>query len=157
MVICYRWSFVTAASGWATLIRTTTDAIQKFVLYAQNVLCKFMSTVAYPLYLSAFRQELLQKKIVFYFWSYHFLAYFYAFSGSYKGPFIYDVHTEGVRIRRMHVDGGRGQALCGRPHRTLKLKSTDIILSSSHAKKLVYFCTRISSLDGIKSGNFSAI
>jgi len=25
---------------------------------------------------------------------------------------------------------------CGRPHRTLKLESTDVILSSSHAKKL---------------------
>src|SRR6218665_2363497 len=121
MVICYRWSFVTAASRWATLIRTTTDAIQKFVLYAQNVLCKFMSTVAYPLYVSAFRQELLQKKIVFYFWSYHFLAYFYAFSGFYRGPFFYDVHRggEGVGLRGMQVEGGRGQALCGRPHRTL--------------------------------------
>ena len=56
---------------------------------------------------------------------------------------------------------GRGQAqmdACGRPHRKLKLESTDVILSSSHAKKLVYFLTRISFLlDGIKSENFSAI
>jgi len=29
-----------------------------------------------------------------------------------------------------------GQALCGRPHRNLKLESTDVILSSSHARKL---------------------
>src|SRR6218665_257664 len=34
---------------------------------------------------------------------------------------------------------GRGQAPCGRPHRKLKLESTDVILSSFHAKKLVYF------------------
>jgi len=37
---------------------------------------------------------------------------------------------------------GRGrwcQAPCGRPHRKLNLESTDIILSSSHAKKLMYF------------------
>ena len=53
--------------------------------------------------------------------------------------------------------GGGGPAPCGRPHRKLKLEFTDIILSSSHAKKLVYFFTRISSLDGIKSGNFSVI
>jgi len=53
------------------------------------------------------------------------------------------------------VDGGGGQAPCGRPHKKLKLESTDVILSSSHAKKLAYFFTRISSLDGIKSGNFS--
>jgi len=52
---------------------------------------------------------------------------------------------------------GRGQASCGRPHRKLKLESTDVILSSSHAKKLVYFFTRILSLDEIKSENFSAI
>ena len=37
------------------------------------------------------------------------------------------------------MDGGRGQAPCGRPHRKLKLESTDIILSSSHAKKLASF------------------
>jgi len=35
---------------------------------------------------------------------------------------------------------GRGvQAPCGRPHRELKLESTDIILSSSPAKKLANF------------------
>ena len=33
---------------------------------------------------------------------------------------------------------GRGEAPCGRPHRKLKLESTDVILSSSHEKKLVY-------------------
>jgi|SRR6218665_1975622 len=50
--------------------------------------------------------------------------------------------------------GEGGQAPCGRPHRKLKLESTDVILSSSHAKKLASFFTGISSLDGIKSGNF---
>ena len=55
---------------------------------------------------------------------------------AYKGPSIYDVHTEGegVRLRWMHVDGGGGPAPCGRPHRKLKLESTDVILSTSHAK-----------------------
>ena len=57
-----------------------------------------------------------------------------------KGPSIYDVHTEG---RRGSGSGGRmwtgGPAPCGRPHRKLKLESTDIIVSSSHAKKFVYF------------------
>ena len=52
--------------------------------------------------------------------------------------------------------GEGGPAPFGRPHRKLKLESSDVILSSSHAKKLVYFFTRISSLDR-KSGNFSAI
>ena len=46
------------------------------------------------------------------------------------------------------MDGGDGgPAPCGRPHRKLKLESADVILSSSHAKKLVSFFTRISSLD----------
>src|SRR6218665_3445135 len=35
--------------------------------------------------------------------------------------------------------GGGGQAPCGRPHRKLNLESTDVILCSSHEKKLVYF------------------
>src|SRR6218665_1356882 len=59
-----------------------------------------------------------------------------------QGPSIYDVHTEGegVRLRWTHVDeGGGGPAPCGRPHRKLKLESTDVILSSSHAKKLASF------------------
>src|SRR6218665_459629 len=63
---------------------------------------------------------------------------------------------EGVRLRWTHVDGGGGPAPCGRPHRKLKLESTDVILSSSHAKKLASFFTRISSLDR-KSGNYTAI
>ena len=55
--------------------------------------------------------------------------------------------------------GGREggvQAQCGRPHKKLKLESTDVILSSSHAKKLVYFYQSF-VLGGIKIGNFSAI
>ena len=43
--------------------------------------------------------------------------------------------------------GKGGPVPCGRPHRKLKLESTDVILSSSHAKKLASFFTRISSLD----------
>src|SRR6218665_2515617 len=35
--------------------------------------------------------------------------------------------------------GGGGPAPCGRPHRKLKLEPTDVILSSSHAKKLASF------------------
>src|SRR6218665_261674 len=46
---------------------------------------------------------------------------------------------EGVRLRWTHVDGGRGPTPCGRPHKKLKLESTDVILSSSHAKKLRLF------------------
>ena len=54
-------------------------------------------------------------------------------------------------------EGGQDSREC--LHRKLKLESTDAILSSSHAKKLVYFLPefRLWSLDGIKSGNFSAI
>ena len=63
-------------------------------------------------------------------------------------PFMMSTRREkGVRLRWTHVDGGgRGSSPCGRPHRKLKLESTDFILSSSHAKKGVFF-TRISSLD----------
>src|SRR6218665_653576 len=56
------------------------------------------------------------------------------------GPSIYEVHTEGARGSG---SGGRmwtgGPAPCRRPHRKLKLESTDVILSSSHAKKLASF------------------
>src|SRR6218665_1392497 len=45
---------------------------------------------------------------------------------------------EGGRLKWTHVDGG-GQDPCGCPHRKLKLESTDVILSSSHAKKLASF------------------
>ena len=43
--------------------------------------------------------------------------------------------------------GEGGQAPCGRPHRKLQLEPTNVILSSSHAKKLASFFTGISSLD----------
>src|SRR6218665_1837460 len=51
-----------------------------------------------------------------------------------KGPSIYDVHTE----------GGGGSGSCGRgegvqPHVDVHTESTDVILSSSHAKKLASF------------------
>ena len=44
------------------------------------------------------------------------------------GPSIYDVHTEGGSGSggRMWTGGG-GPAPCGRPHRKLKLESTDVI------------------------------
>jgi len=38
---------------------------------------------------------------------------------------------------------GRGQAPCGRSHRKLKLASTDVIQSSSHAKKLASLLIRL--------------
>src|SRR6218665_1887647 len=64
---------------------------------------------------------------------------------------------EGVRLRWTHVDGGRGgPAPCGRPHIKLKLESIDVILSSSHAKKLASFLPEF-RLWTEKSGNFSAI
>ena len=59
-----------------------------------------------------------------------------------KGPSIYDIHTEGGGGSgsggRMWMGEG-GPAPCGRPHRKLKLESTDVILSSSHGKKLASF------------------
>src|SRR6218665_1650141 len=57
-----------------------------------------------------------------------------------KGPSIYDVHTEGSGSGgRMWT--GSGSSPCGRSHRNLKSDITDVILSSFHAKKLVYFFT----------------
>jgi len=50
-----------------------------------------------------------------------------------------------TRRGRGSGSGGRmwmwegGQAPCGRPHRKLKLESPEVILSSSHAKKLASF------------------
>jgi|SRR6218665_1748149 len=84
---------------------------------------------------------------------------------SSKGPSINPLMTSTRRGRgKAQVDAcGRGegvkrQAPCGRPHRKLKIESTDVILSSSHAKKLVFFLPELKlSFDGIKSGKFSAI
>ena len=57
-------------------------------------------------------------------------------------------------LRWTHVDGGGGPAPYGRPHRKLKLESTDVILSPSHAKKLASFFYQNWTE---KSENFSAI
>src|SRR6218665_4010388 len=58
-----------------------------------------------------------------------------------SGPFIYDVHAEGEGQAQEDACGrGEGSpAPCARPHRQLKFESTDVILSSSHAKKLASF------------------
>jgi len=80
-----------------------------------------------------------------------------------KGQSIYDVHTEGGGDSgtggRMWTGVGRGQAPCGHPHRKLKLKFTylrhPVFFSCKEVGVSIF--TRISSLDGIKSGNFSAI
>src|SRR6218665_2581364 len=72
-----------------------------------------------------------------------------------KGPSIYDVHTEG-RGGQAQVDGGRGPAPCGRPHRKLKLEPNDVTLSSSHAKKLASFLPEF-RLWTEKKWKFSAI
>src|SRR6218665_1343325 len=49
-----------------------------------------------------------------------------------KGPSIYHFRMDGVRLRWMHVVGGGGEL---QVDWTQKLEPTDIILSSSHAKK----------------------
>jgi len=61
---------------------------------------------------------------------------------------------EGVGLRWTHVDGG-GSAPCGRPHRRLKLEPADVILSSSHAKKLAFFYQNFIFRQNTKSGNLS--
>jgi len=73
-------------------------------------------------------------------------------------PFMTSTRREkGVRLRWTHVDGGDGgPAPCERPHRKLKLESTDVILSSSHAKKLASFLPEFRFWTE-KSRNLSAI
>ena len=58
-------------------------------------------------------------------------------NNSIRGPSIYEVHTEGIRLKWTHVDGGKGSAPCGRPHKNLS--QNDVILASSCAKKLECF------------------
>src|SRR6218665_160118 len=110
------------------------------------------------------------------------------FCCSTKGPSIHDVHTKGeggqAQVDACGLEGRGNQAPCGRPHRKLKLESTDAvgkfyhfgcqtpclcIVSSNYknvlgkhpvffsCKEVGVFFTRISSLGGIKSGNFSGI
>src|SRR6218665_3201148 len=71
-------------------------------------------------------------------------------------PFMTSTRMGSGSGGRMWTGEGR-QALCGRPHRKLKLKSTDVILTCSHAKKLVYFFYQNFVFGRNKSGNFSAI
>ena len=55
------------------------------------------------------------------------------------------------------MDGEEGgPAPCGRPHRKLKLESTDVILFSYRAKKLASFLPEF-ICEQKKSVNFSAI
>ena len=54
------------------------------------------------------------------------------------------------------MDGGGGPVPCGRPHRKLKLESTDVIMSTSHTEKLASFLPEF-RLRTEKSGNCSAI
>src|SRR6218665_1256978 len=71
----------------------------------------------------------------------------------------YSGHPFMTSTRRGSGSGGRGgggPAPCRRPHRKLKLESTDVVLSSSHAKKLASFLPEF-RLWTEKSGNFSAI
>src|SRR6218665_1879573 len=67
------------------------------------------------------------------------------------GPSIYDVHTEGAGGQAQVDACGRGVGpalgLCGRPHRKLKLESTDGHPVFFSCKEVgVFFFTRISSL-----------
>src|SRR6218665_1790606 len=57
--------------------------------------------------------------------------------------------------RRMWTGGG-DPARCGRPHIKLKLEFTDVILASSHAKKLASLLPEF-RLWTEKRGNFSAM
>ena len=76
-----------------------------------------------------------------------------------KGPSIYDVHTEGGGGQAQVDACGRGEGgsspMCTSTQK-IKIESTDAILSSSHAKKLVSFLPEF-RLCTEKSGNFSAI
>jgi len=54
------------------------------------------------------------------------------------GAILYDVHTEGgegVRLRWTHEDGGGGSSPMWMSTQKIKIR----VLSSSRAKKLVYF------------------
>src|SRR6218665_2459841 len=72
------------------------------------------------------------------FYNHHHRPVLLHLQGEDKGLSIYDVHTEGSDSDGRMCTGRGGQAPCGRPHRKLKLESTDLILSS-HAKKLASF------------------
>src|SRR6218665_319452 len=93
-------------------------------------------TVQHQFNISGSYQNIIWRALAFagIFWRQHFelLA-----NGLRYHPFMASTRRGGGQAL---VDGGRqGPAPCGRPHRKLKLESTDVILSSSHAKKLVYF------------------
>src|SRR6218665_3247592 len=71
-------------------------------------------------------------------------------------PSIYDVHTEGgrVRLRWMHVDGRKGVISMWSSTQKIRIRvCSDTILSSCHAS---FFSKRNWSLDGIKSGKLYA-
>jgi len=56
---------------------------------------------------------------------------------------IYDVHTEGVRLRWTLSDGGGESAPCGRPHRKLEIND-DVQLMWMHVDRGGYLRLQIS-------------
>ena len=79
-----------------------------------------------------------------------------------KATFAIRGHPFITSTRRGRGSGSGGRVWTGvKPHvdvhTKLKLESTDVILSFFSCKEFGIFFTRISSLDGIKSGIFSAI
>ena len=75
------------------------------------------------------------------------------------GPSIYDVHTlRGMSGSDGCMQTGEGvSAPCGRPHRKYLNLSSLTLSCLLFIKEVGVFWTRILSLDGIKSGNFSSI
>jgi len=72
-----------------------------------------------------------------------------------KAPSIDEVHMEagGGSVSGGRMWAGEGASPCERPH--TKLKPIDVILSSSHAKKMTFFYQNF--IFGQKKRNFSSI
>ena len=94
------------------------DCVSLLYLISDHVNSVFRSSFNYLRQLGLIRQSLLLHTIPILVHALICARFDYG-----KGPSTYDVQTEGVgvRLRWTHVDGGGGQAPCGRPHTKLKI------------------------------------
>jgi len=67
-------------------------------------------------------------------------------TGLVRGSSIYDVHTEGVRLRWTHADGGGVSSMWTS---TQKIRARALTLSCLLMQRSWFFKTRFSSLDRI--------
>jgi len=132
--------------GWSQIIRTVIVIRKRHCFIWIDIRCQLVRVTAFPALTSQrlflfVVQWLLQEPPSMLILYLKFTWPQYVCCATIRGhPFMTSTRRgEGSGLGGRMWTGGGGPAPCGRPHRKWKLESTDVILSSSHAKKLAYF------------------